>query len=54
MTNITGTFVSLEEYAEMLGVSRDTVRRRVADGTIKAIRFGRQIRIDKDQPLPAA
>ena len=34
------TFYSLAEFADELGVSVKTVRRRIADGTIRAVWFG--------------
>lgn len=41
-------FYSITEAADALGVSQWTIRRRIADGTIKARRFGRLIRIDRN------
>ncbi|MEW1976328.1 helix-turn-helix domain-containing protein [Microbacterium profundi] len=38
--------VSLSEAAEHFGVSVKTLRRRIADGTIRGYRIGRLIRID--------
>lgn len=35
-------YVSLEEAAEILSVSKKTVRRRISDGTIPAYRCGRR------------
>lgn len=43
-----GRSITIQEAAEMLGVSPWTVRRRITDGTIKAIRVGRLIRIPED------
>lgn len=41
------TWGSIAEVAVVLGVSTDTVRRRITDGTIRAVKFGpRLIRID--------
>ncbi|WP_144881125.1 MULTISPECIES: AlpA family transcriptional regulator [Microbacterium] len=38
---------SIAEVAGDMGVSTDTVRRRITDGTIRAVKFGpRLIRID--------
>lgn len=38
--------VSLPEAAEQFGVSVKTLRRRIADGTIRGYRIGRLIRVD--------
>ena len=38
-------YVSIEFAAERAGVSTDTIRRRIADGTLAAYRFRGQIRI---------
>lgn len=39
--------ISIDEAAAHLGVSTKTVRRRISDGTLKAVRIGpRLIRID--------
>lgn len=39
--------ISIDEAADRLGVSTKTVRRRISDGTLKAVRIGpRIIRID--------
>lgn len=40
---------SYREVAERLGCSVSTVERRVKDGTLKAVRFGRLRRIPADQ-----
>ncbi len=38
---------TLDDAAEVLGVSTQTIRRRVADGSIRALRFGpRLLRVD--------
>ena len=37
--------ITLEEAGKRLDCSPKTVRRQVADGTLKAVRFGRLIRI---------
>ncbi|HWV50876.1 MAG TPA: helix-turn-helix domain-containing protein [Microbacterium sp.] len=37
---------SLSEAAEKFGVSVKTLRRRIADGTIRGYRIGRLIRVD--------
>lgn len=37
---------SLSEAAEQFGVSVKTLRRRIADGTIRGYRVGRLIRVD--------
>lgn len=40
--------LSIAEAAELTGVSAKTIRRRISDGTLKAVRIGpRLIRIDR-------
>lgn len=53
--------ISLQDAADLLGVSTDTVRRRIADGSLDAYRIGpRLLRVDKTQvealakPVPTA
>ena len=53
--------ITIAQAAERAGVSRDTIRRRIADGTLPAVRIGpRLIRIDAAdvdalmRPIPAA
>lgn len=53
--------LTIREFSDALGVSPDTTRRRIADGTITAFRVGRRlIRIPADQidalmrPIPSA
>lgn len=41
-------FIPPTDVADRLGVSVKTVRRRIADGTIPAVRVGRLIRIPAD------
>lgn len=42
--------VSMRIAAEQFGVSERTIRRRIADGSLRAYRMGpRMIRIDTDQ-----
>ena len=41
--------VSLAVAAENLGVSVKTIRRRIADGTVRGYRVGRLIRVDLDE-----
>jgi excisionase family DNA binding protein len=42
--------VSVREAAALTGVSRDTIRRRIADGTLTGYKLGKQIvRIDLDE-----
>lgn len=41
--------VSLAAAAEQFGVSVQTLRRRIADGTITGYRVGRLIRVDPDE-----
>lgn len=38
-------YLSLDDVAARLGVSVKTARRRVADGTLPAVRIGRLIRV---------
>lgn len=54
-------YVSMDDAAELLGCSPKTVRRRIADGTLPATRFGKRlIRIHLDdldkllRPIPHA
>ncbi|MFC7024333.1 excisionase family DNA-binding protein [Promicromonospora thailandica] len=44
-----GNMVSLTVAAETLGISTKTVRRRIADGTVRGYRVGRLIRLDLDE-----
>ncbi|MGC5628197.1 helix-turn-helix domain-containing protein [Georgenia sp. Z1344] len=37
--------LTIPRSAEILGTSRDTVRRMISRGELKAVRFGRNIRI---------
>lgn len=41
--------VSLAKAAQQFGVSVKTLRRRIADGTIRGYRVGRLIRVDLDE-----
>jgi len=41
--------MSLAETAELLGVSVETLRRRISDGTIHGYRVGRLIRVDLNE-----
>ncbi len=45
MARTTSTFLTSDEVAEMLRVDERTVQRMVKDGTIEAVRVGRQYRI---------
>lgn len=51
--------MTLADAADYLAVSVDTVRRRVADGSIRGYRVGRAIRVSADDvwayvsPIPA-
>lgn len=40
--------LSIAEAARRIGVSDDTIRRRIANGQLKAVRSGRIIRISED------
>ncbi|PUB20910.1 excisionase family DNA binding protein [Promicromonospora sp. AC04] len=44
-----GRLVSLAAAADDLSVSVKTIRRRIADGSVRAYRIGRLIRIDLDE-----
>lgn len=44
-----GRLVSLATAADDLSVSVKTIRRRIADGSVRAYRIGRLIRIDLDE-----
>lgn len=47
MTTIPAELISISEAADHLGVSTKTIRRRISDGTLKAVRIGpRLIRVD--------
>lgn len=52
--------LSLTDAAEAVGVSPRTIRRRIADGSLRAYRVGRVIRINPDdlaellEPMPSA
>ncbi|MEV4902488.1 helix-turn-helix domain-containing protein [Citricoccus sp. NPDC055426] len=41
--------ISLTKAAEMFGVSTKTIRRRIADGTVRGYRIGRLIRVDVEE-----
>lgn len=60
-TRASSTYLTLAEAAEVLGVGNRTIRRRVAEGQLRAYRIGpRQIRVKADDldalltPIPAA
>ena len=40
--------ISIAEAARRIGCSDDTIRRRIANGQLKAVRSGRIIRISED------
>lgn len=48
------------DAADMLGVSVDTIRRRIADGSIRGFRVGRAVRVSEGdvwslaRPIPVA
>ena len=48
-----GQLVSLATAASDLSVSVKTIRRRIADGSVRAYRIGRLIRIDLDETRAA-
>jgi excisionase family DNA binding protein len=37
----------IADAADILGVSSDTIRRRIADGRLRAVKSGRIVRIDE-------
>ncbi len=41
--------ISLSKAADMFGVSTKTIRRRIADGTVRGYRIGRLIRVDVEE-----
>jgi excisionase family DNA binding protein len=46
---------SIQQSADFLGVNYSTVRRRIADGTLRAYRVGpRVIRVDRDSLIELA
>lgn len=47
-------FITIAETASLLGVCDKTVRRRIADGSLRGYRFGtRAIRLDRSEVLQA-
>jgi excisionase family DNA binding protein len=44
-----GQLIPLTEAAEEFSVSVKTLRRRIADGTVRGYRIGRLIRVDRDE-----
>ena len=50
-TNMADAFATVEEAARALCVSRDTIRRRIADGTLKARKFGRRVLVCRESIL---
>lgn len=47
--NVEPTLVSLAVAAEKFGVSVKTIRRRIADGTVRGYRVGRLIRVNLNE-----
>lgn len=45
-------YVSVAEAAEILGMSRNSIYRRVEDGSLKSRRIGNLIRIPKSEVMP--
>ena len=45
-------YLRTTEAAEILGVSTRTIRRRIKDGTIPAVKIGRLVRIPASAILP--
>ncbi len=48
MLKISMELLTVEEAARMLRVSTVTIRRRIADGSLKALRVGRAVRLSSD------
>lgn len=46
---VTKTYFTTSEVAQILGVSRVTVFRRIKSGEIKAVKFGRNFMVPADQ-----
>ena len=46
-------YISVTEYSKKNGIDGGTVRRRIAEGRIEAIKVGNQWCIPCDTPLPA-
>lgn len=42
-----GRMLRIADAADILGVSSDTIRRRIADGRLRAVKSGRIVRIDE-------
>lgn len=42
-----GRMLRIVDVAEILDMSPDTVRRRIADGQLRAVKTGRLVRIDE-------
>lgn len=51
MLSSTPSHLSIEDVAQSTNLSTRTVRRRIADGTIPAVRVGRRILIPADALL---
>ena len=49
MVEVTTRYLSIAEYAALVGVSHKTIRGMVARGELVAHRFGRVLRIDPDE-----
>ena len=50
---MTTRYLSIAEYAALVGVSHKTIRGMVARGELVAHRFGRVLRIDPDEAAEA-
>lgn len=44
-TAVADPLLTIDQAAERLNCSTDTIRRQIADGKLRAFRFGRSIRI---------
>jgi len=42
-------YLTVADYADIFNVSQRTVRRRIAEGSIKIVRIGRSVRISPDE-----
>jgi excisionase family DNA binding protein len=41
--------LSVSEFSHALGTSNDTTRRRIADGSIRSVRYGRRVLIPRTE-----
>lgn len=48
ITTARPVYLTLSEAGDTLGVSTDTIRRRIADGTIAGYRIARRVKVRQD------